>query len=144
MHINGGDYLVVQNENRHFEVDTDLDGSAQANTVLNVLRSVNERVFVQKVVFSHVTHVAGKTFTLKDTAGSPVSILAFSDLAAAAGVPDVRIADFGLRGTPITLGKDLQFDANSGGAGFTGRLHIEGYQKLGSVISADKTPNSAS
>lgn len=140
MHINGGDYLTVQNENTPFAVDFDITAAALGATTKKAVRSADWQIYVQRIVFSHATHVVSKVFSVQDDAGTPVVIAAFADLAAAAGVPDARVWDFGPKGTPLTIGQNLQVLANTGGTGFAGRLHIEGYQRLGNVIST-LTPN---
>lgn len=138
----GGDYLSLQRENAGFAVDIDLDGSAKATTVVKAVRSANHTIYVQRVVLSFVTHVAAKVFAIQDTAGTPVVIAARTDLAAAAGVPDVLVWDFGPIGTAITAGKDLNYVANTAGSGFTARFHVEGYQRLSTTINTG-TANTA-
>jgi hypothetical protein len=134
MHINGGDYLVPQYENVKFALDFDLDGTAVATTLKQAVKSGSYQIFVQRIVLSYITHVATKVFTIQDDAGTPVKIANRADLAAAAGVPDVQEWNFGPQGTPLTLGKNLMVVANTGGTGFTARVHIEGYQKLAATI----------
>ncbi len=131
----GGDYLALQRENSGFAVDIALDGSAVATTVVKAVRGANHTIYVQRIVLSITTHAAAKVFTIPDTAGTPVVIANRVDLAAAAGVPDVLVWDFGPIGTPITAAKDLNYVANTGGSGFVGRFHVEGYQKLSAVIN---------
>ncbi len=137
MHLNGGDYLVPQRENDRFTVDLPLSGAALAATKEVSVRNANFQIFVQKVVISHITHVAGKTVEVQDDAATPVPILVHNDYAAAAGVPDIVTFDFGPIGTPLTLGQNLMVLANTGGTGFVALVHIEGYQKLATTVGSN-------
>jgi hypothetical protein len=142
MSIFGGDYLALQTENSSFAVDQQIL-AANAGPFASVApaRSGSHTVFVQKITLSIYTHAA-QTVTFLDTAGTPVTIAAHLDVTPqAAGVPAVVVWDFGPRGTPLTLGKDLSITLS--GAGIGARVHIEGYQKLGAVISANLTANTA-
>lgn len=140
----GGDYLSLQRENIGFAIDIDLDGSAKTTTAVKAARSANYTVYVQRLVISITTHAAGKVFTLQDTAGTPVVIAAYSDLALVVGgtVADIKVWDFGPIGTAITAGKDLNYVANTGGSGFVARVHVEGYQKLSTTVNTG-TANTA-
>lgn len=132
----GGDYLLPQNENTAFAVDqqilaTDTGPFASVASA----RSVNHTLYVQKITLSIYTHAA-QTVTFLDTAGTPVKIAAHLDVTPqAAGVPSVVVWDFGPRGTALTAGKNLSITLS--GAGIGARIHVEGYQRLSSVISSE-------
>lgn len=138
-----GDYLQLQRENHGFAVDIDIAAAAVATTAAKTVRSANHQIFVQRIVLSITTHVAAKVFSVQSSNGTPVVIASRTDLAAAAGVPDVIVWDFGPIGTPVALGESLHYLSNTGGSGFVGRVHIEGYQKLAATINKDVTLNTA-
>lgn len=124
-----GDYVQFQRENAGFQADIQLDGSAVTTTALKTVRGANHQIFVQRIVLSFATHTAAKVFSVQSSNATPVVIASRTDLAAAAGVPDVVVWDFGPRGTPIAVGESLHYIANTGGTGFTARVHVEGYEK---------------
>lgn len=134
-----GDYITLQRENIPVNVSIALTGSAIAATTIATVRSASHNISVQRIVLSITTHAVGKVFTIQDDNGTPLVIANRSDLAAAAGVPDVVVWDFGPNGQQITPGKSLQVVANTGGAGFVGVFHIEGYQKLNATVAVAST-----
>lgn len=136
-----GDYVAYQRDFHRVVVDTPLDGSAVAATVAYAGR-VNHTIFIQRIVVSYLTHVAGKVITVQDDAGTPVPIVTHADQAAGVGVPEVQSWDFGPVGKPLTEGKGLAYLANTGGGGFTGSVHIEGYRRLTATINTG-TANTA-
>ena len=128
----GGDILVVQKESeRPFALDTDL--ATGTGTVHLLAGRTNHTVYVQKITVAILTHADGKTITVQDTAGTPVPIAVVNDHTAAAGVPDVVTFDFGPHGTALTLDKGL--DVVNAASGPAARVHVEGYQKLGTTIN---------
>lgn len=138
----GGDYLTLQRENSAIIVDIALPGTALAATVYAPGRP-NHTIFVQLVVVTHVTHVAGKVVTVGDDTGTPALVSTHTDQAAGAGVPDTSRQDFGPHGIPLTEGQGLTVLANTGGSGFVGRVHIEAYRRITSTINLT-TANTAS
>jgi len=104
------------------------------------VRGANHQIMIQKIVWSIVTHAA-QVITFLDDASTPVKIAAHTDAAAGAGILSVVTWDFGPHGTALTLGKNL--DITLSGAGCEGRVHIEGYQRLGAVINENLTANTA-
>lgn len=128
----GGDLLVTQKEagQNPFALDVDLAAGATDHTVVG---RTNFEVRIQKITVSIVTHANAKKITFQDTAGSPVVIAVFNDLTFAAGVDDVRVYDFGPRGTALTQDKGL--DCVSDASGPVARLHIEGYYRQKAVLS---------
>lgn len=125
------DYLHLQSVNHRVVINGSLDGTAVAASTPpgGTVKDTKHTIFVQKITLSITTHANGKVFTVQDSAGTPVKVASRTDLTAAAGVPDTVTWDFGPVGYPLTEGKDLQIVANTGGTGFVGVYHIEGYQK---------------
>lgn len=134
-----GDYLTLQRENIAINVSISLTGGAIAATTIAPVRSANHGIFIQRIMLSITTHVVGKIFVIQDDNGTPLVIAAHADLAPAAGVPELIEWDFGPNGQQITPGKNLQVVANTGGAGFVGVFHIEGYQKLVNTVAVAST-----
>lgn len=130
-----GDYLQIQRENKAFQVDIAITGAEVLATHAKTVRSANHTLYVQRIVLSITTHVATFSLTVQDDANTPVPIAKRTDLAGAAGVPDVIEWNFGPRGTALTAGKNLDYLANAGGSGFVGRLHIEGYEKQSATVN---------
>ena len=134
------DYRRYQDAYGAVVIDADLDGTALAATTPTggSVKSSLYTIFVQKVVISHLTHVDGKVLTVQDDNGTPSKIVDYVDDAEndTTANADCRTFDFGPAGIPLTQGKNLQLVANTGGTGFTGRVHIEGYQKLTGVGAA--------
>lgn len=128
------EYLTLQRDNSAVVVDLALTGAAVGATVL-VPGRASHTIFIQAIIVSHVTHVAGKVVTIQDDAGSPVLVSTVTDQAAGVGVRDTDVQDFGPHGIPLTEGQGLAVIANTGGSGFVGRLHIEGYRRLTSTIN---------
>ena len=138
--MEGGDYIGIQRENQApFQVDLAYDGTAIAATNIKTVKSANHTIYIQRIVLSYTTHAAGKVFTIQDDNSSPKVIANRADLAAAAGVPDVQEWNFGPFGMPLTAGKNLAHVVNTGGTGFVGVAHIEGYQKLTTPMAPGQT-----
>lgn len=94
---------------------------------LQTARSAAATIYIRKIVLSITTHANAKFVKVRDTASTPVVYAFKHDLTAAAGVPTVVTWDFGRKGVPITLGKDLEVVSEaSGPAGF---VYVEGYQR---------------
>ena len=136
-----GDYEHYRRLHQAVEADINLDGSAVAATAAITVRSADHRIFVQRVIVSHLTHVDGKVFTIQDSANTPIKLVDYLDDAEGdtTALADVRVFDFGPKGTPITTGKNLNYEANTGGTGFAARVHIEGYQVLANAVAAAST-----
>ncbi len=135
-------YLSLQKDNTPIIVDLPLAGTALGATLQSAGRA-NHTIFIQSITILHSTHVAGKVVTVADDAGTPVVVMTHVDQAAAAGVPDSVIYEFGMHGIPLTEGKGLTVLANTGGSGFVGAVHIEAYRRLTSTINLT-TANTAS
>lgn len=132
------DYRDLQQHHQLMVADVDLATSTDSDpdTTLLTARSANHRIWVQKITLSIITHAAA-TVQFEDTANTPVVIASHVDAAAAAGVPSVVHWDFGVVGTPLTLGKDLELSVLA--AGVAARVHVEGYQKLVGPVAAAST-----
>jgi hypothetical protein len=96
-----------------------------ASTTLNLTAAAkaNEQIFIQKLHVEVTTSSAGKTWSFKDTAGTPVNI-----------VPNIATDsvahfdfDFGPDGVPLTLNTELQLVISAAGA--AGWVVWEAYRK---------------
>ena len=119
--------------------DVSLDGTAISATALISVKSANHRIYITKVTLNIETHANSKVFVIEDSASTPVTIASHTDLTFAAGVPSVVTWDFGEEGFPATLGKDINYVANTGGTGFVGNFHVEGYETLVGPVAAAST-----
>jgi hypothetical protein len=131
-----GDYAGYQNH--YSNKSTDLAVlAATDDTTLITAKSANHRIYVQKIVVNITTYSA-KTWLFKDSAGTPVDKALISIPAAAVALPSESgsmVIDFGPKGTPLTLGKNLLLDVSAAGA--AGTIHVEAYEKLEGVIAYD-------
>jgi len=82
--------------------------------------------YITKITFAKAAHVNAKYVQVQDTAGTPVVIVRFNDLTAAAGVPDVVTADFGRVGVACTADKGIDVVGESSGH-TAGKVYVEGY-----------------
>jgi len=127
-----GDYEKYR---RHYErIDADLvvaTGNAGPST-LKTVRNANYTIYVQKIKVS-VTTFSAKTWTFKDSAGTPVPGAVISVPASEATVPGIQDYefDFGAAGYPLTQGKDLVLAYSAAGA--AGIVHVEAYQRKTAV-----------
>lgn len=83
-----------------------------------------DTIFIQKIHVEITFGSAAKTWTFKDSAGTPVLIVPSIDASAIAKFD----FDFGPDGVPCTEGKNFLLDVSAAGAG--GWITWEGYQKL--------------
>jgi hypothetical protein len=107
-------------------------GAGESGTLDNVIpvRNANWTIYVQAIMFTPTTGVA-QTLTFQDDAGTPVPI---AKTVASPTQGESYIFDFGPEGVPLTAGKNLDIAISA--AGLAGSIHIEGYQKLSSVVAA--------
>ncbi len=131
-----GDYVGYQNH--YSNKTTDLTVlAATDDTTLITAKSANHQIFVQKITITISTYSA-KTWLFKDSAGTPVELDLVTIPAAGVALPSENnsiVLDYGPKGTPLTLGKNLLLDVSAAGA--AGRIHVEAYEKLGAVIAYD-------
>lgn len=90
----------------------------------------NDTIFLQKAHFEITTTSATKTWTLQDSAGSPIILIPPVDASAVAHFD----FDFGPNGIPLTVGKDLVLAISAAGAG--GWVTWEAYSKRTTVAAA--------
>lgn len=82
-------------------------------------------LLLKKLVLSITSHGAAEVFLARDTNGSPFTVCAHTDAAAAAGVLSVVTWDFAGDGVELTLGKSLVVLT---GATMTGVVSGEGWE----------------
>jgi len=111
----------------------DLEVLVATAALANVItpKSASHQIWIQKITLSITTHFA-TTFTVDDD-GSGAVIAQHTDAAAGAGILSVIVWDFGPKGTPVTVGANV--DIAIGAAGLVARVHIEAYERLGAVIA---------
>lgn len=105
--------------------------AATDDTTLITPKSANHQIWVQRIVVTISTYSA-KTWLFKDSAGTPVELDLISIPAAAVALASesnaFAVLDYGPKGTPLTLGKNLLLDVSAAGA--AGRVHVDAYEKL--------------
>jgi len=98
-------------------------GAATDDTTLVTARDAFHTIFIQKITWTITTVSAGKTWTFKDSAGTPVPIKN--------GIPtDVLMqdsVDFGPDGYALSQGKNFLLDVSAAGA--AGTITWTGYMK---------------
>lgn len=112
----------------------DISGSlfvaaAATTSTLVTDRNANNTLYIQKVHIE-ITTTGAFTWTLQDSAGSPVPIIPAVSTAAVAHFD----FDYGPEGVPCTVGKNLVLSISAAGA--AGWVTWEGYQKLTVVTDA--------
>lgn len=130
-----GDYNFYQRRYASKNINGDiLTGTASYADVI-APKSANHQVFIQKIILSITTHVAGDVYLFDDDgAGPPVA--AHTDAAAAAGVLSQVVWDFGPEGRPMTKGANLDVSHSSTGVA---TYHIEAYEKLVGPVAMAST-----
>lgn len=96
------------------------------NLVAVAAATTGRTYYITKVTFAKAAHVNAKYVQVQDTADTPVVIVRFNDLTAAAGVPDVVTADFGSKGVACTAAKGISVVGESSGH-TAGKVLVEGY-----------------
>lgn len=129
------EYARYRHENHAFDAYANITATAQAATAAATVKSANHRCYVQRITLSITTHAAGKVFTVQSSNGTPKLIAHRADLAAAAGVPDVIVWDFGPKGVPIALGESVNWLWSTGDSGIVGVATLSGYQKLEGAVA---------
>lgn len=131
-----GDYVGYRNHYTDKSMDLTVLAATDDSTLITA-KSANHQIFVQRITIEITTYSA-KTWLFKDSAGTPVEVKLISIPAAAVALPsesNSMIADFGPKGLPLTVGKNLLLDVSAAGA--AGRITVEAYEKLGAVIAYD-------
>lgn len=113
----------------------DISGSlsvvaATDDTTLVTNPRTADTIFLQKLHIEITAGSAAKTWTFKDSAGTPVNMVPTVDASVVAHFD----FDFGPRGVPLTEGKNFLLDVSAAGA--AGWISWEGYQKLTGAASA--------
>ena len=126
-----GDYLFYKRhytDKSHDRQIVAADTSTQHADVISP-KSASHRIYIQKIILSITTHAA-QTITFRDGAGTPLVIAAHTDSATGLSVVEW---DFGPKGTPLTIGEELDIILSA--AGIAATVHIEAYEKLDATIS---------
>ncbi len=98
-------------------------GAATDDATLVTVRNASYTIFIQRY-HVRITGAAATTWSLEDSAGTPVSI---SGALSTATAPVTHEMDFGEQGMPLTQGKN--FLLNVAATGAAGRVTWEGYQR---------------
>lgn len=129
-----GDYRFYQRQ--YTDVSTNLNVlTSTDDTTLITVKSANHRIYVQKIAINISTYAA-KTWQFEDSAGTPVPVANISIPAAATALPSESgtiVYDFGPKGFPLTVGKNLVLNVSATGA--AGQVHVEAYEKLDAVTN---------
>lgn len=128
-----GDYLFYQ----HYYTDKTTDVAILTGTAAYAdaitPKSVNHRIYVQKITLSITTHVDDTYLFDDDGTGPPIASYIDEATAAATGQGRVPVVwDFGPKGRPLTLGANLDVSHSSTGVAIA---HIEAYEKLDAVVA---------
>jgi hypothetical protein len=112
---------------RNFAAQVALTAGASAATIKSVDTST-DYIYVTRFIILIAVVANGKKTTMTDSAGSPVSYVAYTDLTVATGINQTGYVsyDFGKRGIKLTQGKNLT--VTSEGSGSAGFAYAEGYQ----------------
>jgi hypothetical protein len=97
--------------------------TATTTTTLTTAKSSAHTIFVQRIIVWIKTDAA-QSITFQDNNGTPVII---AKVTTSPGADTRWDFDFGMKGVPLTLGKNLT--ATFSAAGLAGHMEIYGYQK---------------
>lgn len=114
-----GDYVYYQRIYSKKNISVDYAGSALDNAIAP--KNANYQLYIQKITLSATTAAAVTVTFDDDGAGNPIAAKLFTT------TPETVVFDFGPEGVAITKGANLDVSA---GAGITGKLHIEAYERL--------------
>lgn len=121
-----GDYLFYKNVYSNKSVDLNiLTGTASYADVI-APKSSKHTVYIQRIVLSITTHVAGDVYLFDDDGSGP-PIASHTDAAAGAGVLSEVEWDFGPQGVALTEGANLDVSHSTTGVA---KVHIEAYERL--------------
>jgi hypothetical protein len=124
------DYRYFQQLHRSKTTDTDLGTGEAGKTDVITVRSADHQIWVQKITYAPTT-AAAQAVTFQDDAGSPLVIA----VVPASQATPITI-DFGPKGTPLGVGKNLDI-SNTAGPG--AHIHIEAYETLANAVAAAST-----
>jgi len=122
--------LFYQDRSKDVEIVTGTEDYASSL----VPRNAFHILYIQRITLVISTHSAGKIITFQDQSNTPLQFGAHTDAAAAAGVLDSIVYDFGPDGKACGLGK--AFDILQSAAGIGGSVHIDAYERPMNGISA--------
>jgi hypothetical protein len=123
-----------------WSVDGLITAADVTTVVFKTVRSANHQLFITRIVWTVTTHVNAKVLiTVQSSNATPVVVYSRTDLTAAAGVPDSADVTLGELGIPILKGESAHWLWSTGGTGATGRIHIEGYEKLIGPVAVAST-----
>lgn len=118
--------------NRTFyqDVSGTLNVLAATDDTTLITVNTNHTMFLQKIHIEVTAGAAARTWTFKDSAGTPVLLVPSIDASAIAHFD----FDFGPDGVPLTEEKNFLLDVSS--AGSAGWISWEGYKKRTKVAAA--------
>jgi hypothetical protein len=116
-----GDYTHYKDLYSDKTVDIDLAATDAGKDNVIVVKSANHQIWVQKISYSVIT-AAAQPVTFQDDASTPVKITVVP-----ASQATSVVIDFGPKGVPLTIGKNLDISNTAGPAA---KIHIEAYEKL--------------
>lgn len=119
--------MVPNAQLRNFAAQVALTAAATA-AVLKAPDSTADYIYVTKFKLFITTVANGKKTTMTDSAASPITYAAYTDLTVASGINQSGQVtwDFGTRGMKLTLGKSLTVTGEASGS--AGWAYAEGYQ----------------
>lgn len=118
---------------------TNISGSLSITTATDdttlVACRTNYTIYIQEY-FVQVTGASATTWSLEDSAGTPVTI---SGALSVSTAPADYHRDFGAEGLPLSAGKD--FVLNVAATGAKGQLSWVGYMKLNTTVNLTTATN---
>lgn len=120
---------------RYREIHEDISnslvvGSGTNDSTLVTAKSQDHRIYIQKYHVQITGSSSGKTWSLEDSADTPVSI---SGALAMDAAPASFERDFGAKGVPLTTAKHFLLNVSATGA--AGIITWEGYMRTVSSFS---------
>src|SRR5712664_1091744 len=128
-----GDYLHWQTVYTRKIVDFNYTQLNQNVLGIVTVKSPNHFLVIQKIIFSPCVYASQQMTFQESMTTSCVALFSIPTTPNLTTGSVLFNADFGLTGTALTLGNNL--DLVSTGPGLSGRIHIEAYERLGSVVT---------
>jgi hypothetical protein len=128
---------ALRRRRQYSDISGSLAIAAATDDQTLVTGRINYSIWIQSINVTITAGSAGKTWTFKDSAGTPILITPAVDVS----VGGQANYDFGSTGVQLTQDKNFLLDVSAAGA--VGQVTWEGYQRLNTTINENSTANTA-
>jgi hypothetical protein len=130
-----GDYLHWQTVYTRKIVDVNYTVLTQNIPGVMLVKSPNHFLVIQKIIFSPTVYSISNIVFQESITGNGIALFSIPAAPPSSSSTGSVLynADFGLTGTALAQGSNLDLFATA--SGVTGRLHIEAYERLGNAVA---------